>query len=62
MANRSGTTVEHGGILYEFNTVDDAKDFENCVNGGGMPGICASQFHCINKKSLTRERDSGLER
>lgn len=59
MAKRTGKTVEHGGMIYEFGNEEDAINFESCVNGGGRPASCAEQCRCISKRALAR--DSGLE-
>lgn len=61
--NKTGKTVEDGGIVYEFSSEEDAIGFVNCCNGtDGRPRSCAVEWRCIDKKRKVNEKDTGPER
>ena len=61
MATNDGKIAQCGGVIYEFNSEEDAASFVNCCNSlGGRPGLCAVEWRCIIKKMEIIEKDVGL--
>lgn len=62
MLKRTGKTVEYGEAVFEFDTEEDAINFEKCINRGGSSASCAEQCRCVRKSARTRDKSRGLGR